>query len=63
MLYLERYNSQRAGEFNVDTNKDVVEVNPWFGEIFAWKEPFKKLYNIDLDHRDLVGDRAVEQVV
>jgi len=48
MLYLERYNSQRAGEFNVDTNKDVVEVNPWFGEIFAWKEPFKKLYNIDL---------------
>lgn len=48
LLLLERFVTKRAGDFKIDTNSDVIKLDPVFLEYFPWEENFKKYYNSDI---------------
>ena len=48
LLFLERWVTMRAGDFNVDTNKNTVKFNSDFLKTFNWDTVFQKYYNVDL---------------
>ena len=48
LLFIERWVTIRAGDFGVDTSKDLVKVTTEFLKRFSWDKKFKQYYNLDL---------------
>jgi hypothetical protein len=53
LLFLERWVTMRAGDFNVDVSEDLVSVHLNFLQKFPWIDKFKKYYNIDLTKKSI----------
>jgi hypothetical protein len=59
LLFLERWVTIRAGDFNVNTNNNKIQLTPDFLELWPWDEKLKQYFNINLKETNYIVPRFI----
>jgi hypothetical protein len=59
LLFLERWVTIRASNFNINTNNNKIQLTPEFLKLFPWDEKLKQYFNINLKEVNYIVPRFI----
>ena len=59
LLFIERWVTIRASNFNINTNSNKIQLTPEFLKLFPWDEKLKQYFNINLKEINYIVPRFI----